>query len=400
MFSLSFSKKRVKAVCIDERAQDDFLMALADFSLAHTDLMAFRAAFKVQEVAQKATDLAAVSEEIAASAQQVGAATQEISAGMQELRAGSVENMKRLDRLGDLSTRVHETMNSMVANATELAQKTRNIDTINQNIADIANQTNLLALNAAIEAARAGEHGRGFSVVAEEIRNLADQTKAAVSEVKNISTDMIDKTMVTSNAVNVVKGAFVEYINEANQVSETIRESISRLRETTGATENITDATQQQASATESLAKLADGMASNTDFGQSIRVNADHLSQIIRPFLVVNEKEALISTLAARLVDHANFLRSTINNAGKGGQTVSHHQCAFGKWYDENAEKYKHIPEYKNIDTPHRMVHEATATLAKSCIVENVEVLIGASVKILEAFIKLAERFKNTSYSR
>jgi len=102
----------------------------------------------------------------------------------------------------------------MVANATELAQKTRNIDTINQNIADIADQTNLLALNAAIEAARAGEHGRGFSVVAEEIRNLANQTKEAVSEVKNISTDMIDKTMVTSNAVNVVKGAFGEYINE------------------------------------------------------------------------------------------------------------------------------------------------------------------------------------------
>lgn len=395
MLSFFTSNKKQKKVCIDEKAENDFLMALTDFSLAHTELMSFRAALKVQEVAQRATDLAAVSEEIAASAEEVGASTQEISAGMQELRAGSVENIKRIDRLGSLSSKVNETMSSMVANATELAQKTKNIENINQNIANIADQTNLLALNAAIEAARAGEHGRGFSVVAEEVRKLATQTKEAVTEVKNISNEMIDKTMVTSNAVNVVKGAFEEYSSEANQVSETIRDSMSRLQETTGAAENIADATQQQASATESLAKLAEGMASSSDFGLSIRKDAEHLSQIIKPFLKITEKEVLISVLAARLIDHANFLRNTITNAGKGGRITSHHDCAFGKWYHANAKKYNQLSEYRNIDNPHRRVHEAAEALSNNCTVENAEALIRASVEILVAFVKLAETFKD-----
>ncbi|MCL6635760.1 MAG: CZB domain-containing protein [Peptococcaceae bacterium] len=387
----SFFNPKQKLSCSSEKAGQDFTAALTDFSLAHTELMAFRAALKVQEVAQRATDLAATSEEIAASAQEVGAATQEISAGMQEMRASSIENMRRLDRLGELSSRVSETMQAMVANAFELVQKTKNIELINQNIAAIADQTNLLALNAAIEAARAGEHGRGFSVVAEEVRKLATQTKEAVGEVKSISGEMIEKTMVTSNAVNVVKSTFEEYMNEASLMAETIRGSMNRLEETAGAAENIAEATQQQASATENLARLAEGMASSTDFGHSIRRDAEHLSLVIKPHLKISENDAPASILAARLVDHANFLRSAVAGAGKGGKTTSHHECAFGKWYHANADRYNYLAEFKNVDYPHRRVHEAAEALSKNCTVENVENLIASSVEILEAFIKLAE---------
>lgn len=390
-----FNKAKVVRCSSDGKVGNDFIIALLDFSLAHTELMSFRAALKVQEVSQRSTDLAAVSEEIAASAEEVGASTQEISAGMQELQTGSMENIKRIDRLGKLSINVNETMNSMVANAKELAEKTKKIENINQNVANIADQTNLLALNAAIEAARAGEHGRGFSVVADEVRKLATQTKDAVTEVKNISNEMIDKTTVTNNAVNIVKGAFEEYIIEANQVSETIRESMGRLQETTSATDNIANATQQQASATENLANLAEGMASDSDFGESIRDEAAHLSQIIRPVLQVNEREDINSILAARLVDHANFLRNTINNAGKGGRATTHHECAFGKWYDANTSKYHEVAEYKIIDDPHRRVHEAADMLLKSCTVENIEKFIKASSEILQGFIKLPDALKN-----
>lgn len=392
---LSFFSTKQKQACSDQKAESDFLMALIEFSLAHTELMSFRAALKVQEVAQKSTDLAAVSEEIAASAEEVGASTQEINAGMQELRTGSFENIKRIDRLTNLSAKVNDTMASMVANAAELAQKTKAIESINQNIAAVADQTNLLALNAAIEAARAGEHGRGFSVVADEVRKLANQTKEAVTEVKNISGEMINKTMVTNHAVNVVKDAFEEYYTEANHVAETIRESMGRLQETTNAAENIAAATQQQAFATESLAKLAEGMVSSTDFGQSIRKDAIHLSDIVKPFIRITEKEDILSILGARLVDHANFLRNTISNAGKGGKTTSHHECAFGKWYNAYKEKFDHLPEYKNVDAPHRMVHDAAKSLSSNCTVENVETLITASVGVLEAFIMLADVFKN-----
>ncbi len=81
---------------------------------------------------------------------------------------------------------LNELSNNSINTVTGLSERTNDITTILALIKDISDQTNLLALNAAIEAARAGEHGRGFAVVADEVRKLADRTDKAVSEI-NIS---------------------------------------------------------------------------------------------------------------------------------------------------------------------------------------------------------------------
>lgn len=345
---------------------------------------------KTQEVVNKATELAAASEEIAATTQEVSASTQQISATMQEVKADSESNIKQLDNLEKLTREVNNTLTAMSENTGKLVNRIKNIDAISRNVSEIADQTNLLSLNAAIEAARAGEHGRGFSVVADEVRKLAGQTKSAVSEVKEISEYINNEATMVGGAVSEVETVFQKYISEVGDVSSKIRNSVRKIEESTDASESIASAMQQQASVTENLAKLAQDLTESANFMDILNADADHLVEIVSSHLKLSSNtESPSSILAARLVDHANFLRKTIDSAGKNIELPNHHECAFGKWYDANYDRYKHLKEYTAVNEPHARVHEAAKALARESTVANADAVVTASIEILEKFIKL-----------
>ncbi|MBW7886963.1 MAG: methyl-accepting chemotaxis protein [Bacteroidetes bacterium] len=235
---------------------------------------------QVQESSEKVTvatyEISGAAEQMAAGAQEQTSQTEEIAGAINEMAKNISENSQNALSSAEIAkkaksvaesggTAVNNTITGMKRIAEVVHESTATVQTLGASsdqigeiisvIDDIADQTNLLALNAAIEAARAGEHGRGFAVVADEVRKLAERTTKATKEISTMITTIQNDTC---NAVHSMSSGTKEVENGiflAEKAGDALTEIVDVSQKTTEMVVTIASSSEEQASTADHIAK-------------------------------------------------------------------------------------------------------------------------------------------------
>ncbi len=291
--------------------------------------------------ASAAAEISAIAETLAASAAENSAQVDEIATAIEEMSRTISENAMGATRAAEVAEKnkqiasdggkaVQQTVNKMneiasVVRASaekieKLGESSKQIGEIISVIDEIADQTNLLALNAAIEAARAGEQGRGFAVVADEVRKLAERTTEATKQIANMIKG-IQKEM--EDAVRAMK----QGTDEVNSGIELADRAGNALREIMQSSQEVWDMINQIAAATEEQSSTAEQVAKNvSSISQVTSDTANRVQDIAKSAEDLAKQTDILRTLLERFKlqkeGQTSYLegKDTRKLSGKGGR--------------------------------------------------------------------------------
>ena len=285
----------------------------------------------IADVARTATQVAAASSQVAASSEELSSGmkqqaeqTTQVSAAVEQMGATVAEVSRKSEDASNAATeagsRANEgariveltvegirsiatMVNDSAGAINELGKRGEQIGQVIGVISDIADQTNLLALNAAIEAARAGEHGRGFAVVADEVRKLAERTTKATDEVSESIRAIQSETTAAVQRMNTGTSKVEEGVKLAEEAGTSLRAIVGGSTKVAEMIGQIAAAAQQQAAASEQIGRSIEtinavarqstqGVSEAAEAATSLSRKAEELQRMVGGFKLKQDKQA------------------------------------------------------------------------------------------------------------
>jgi methyl-accepting chemotaxis protein len=241
--------------------------------------------------------IAAAIEQLVTSIESVAASAQEVQTTSNRSLSHAQDGSKSVADLRQEMTRIEQSMQGISEATERFVANSRTITSLTSQVKEIANQTNLLALNAAIEAARAGEHGRGFAVVADEVRGLAEKSRKAATEIDKITQGIQAESQNVEGAIRSGGEVLQTSRDTLEKVADILRSSMDVVDLEHQGVDDINHSLTEQKSAGQEIGRNLESISTSAEAtsgsargtlttAQALKASADRLKASVSRFRV------------------------------------------------------------------------------------------------------------------